>query len=128
MPLLNNAASPQIHRRRWGKPCRNAPGIRKTLGSSNNQRVSDLVAERIVDFFQSVQIHQNHAQCPGAAAPIPKILPHGAAVSLPGKLVHQGKAALFNQLTVVLLCSLMIPLRRYHFNEKEKKRQVSSKR
>ena len=33
-----------------------------------------------------------------------------------------------NQLTVVLLCSLMIPLRRYHFNEKEKKRQVSSKR
>lgn len=33
-----------------------------------------------------------------------------------------------NQLTVVLLCSLMIPLRRYIFNEKEKKRQVSSKR
>lgn len=32
-----------------------------------------------------------------------------------------------NQLTVVLLCSLMIPLRRYNFNEKEKKRQVSSK-
>lgn len=93
-------------------------GIRKTLGSSNNQRVSGLVAERIVDFFQSVQIHQNHAQCPGAAAPIPKILPHGAAVSQPGKLVHQGKAALFNQLTVVLLCSLMIPLRRYNFNEK----------
>lgn len=32
-----------------------------------------------------------------------------------------------NQLTVVLLCFLMIPLRRYNFNEKEKKRQVSSK-
>ena len=29
-----------------------------------------------------------------------------------------GKTTLFNQLTVVLLCSLMIPLRRYNFNEK----------